>query len=289
MRALTPIDDSLEPLAFRAVATGAGRVLAARGRDGSLYCHGRVAPGSPLCSWRETPSGDRQWLAFDVADQASGTRACRRAAASSARGDVLVVTDWPIRAASGIATDRRTPVRVTRDARGLAFEPVAEGAPAVRVAARDIAEFLSGAGHWRIPESGEDAGLSRVRMLRAARDAAGALSPAERLRAGATMALRACPAREGSRERKLVESTLGRLCAALCPMLDRHAPRRAILDVAAGAVSLLEAAPARSFPPVARAWLQGEAKPALAVLDARMAAHEEEQAALEWAPAPAFA
>jgi hypothetical protein len=264
-------------LAFREARLPFGRALVARDGDGSLYLYGRPTPDSAPCAWRETRSGDRQWLGWDLATQNDGTSALRRMAMAARAGDAIAVLDWPIWGRDGTARDVRTPVRVRRDASGIRFEPLAHGGEPFVVGPDRIGVLLSGRLPIRLQGASVDALSVSARMLTALRDAKGVLSPGERLRAGAGLVMLGSELRERDPERRLLQRCLDRFVDAVAPMLDLHSPNRRILAIAAGAVEPLAAARPGILGPQGRAWLGGEATPALAMLEGRMKAREAER------------
>lgn len=290
MAAGTTIDGGY-PLAFREARFAFGRALAARGPDGSVYLYGRPTPDSPPAAWRQTPSGDRQWLATDVPHQNVGTEALRRMAGVAAREEAVVAMDWPVWQRDGTARELRVPVRVRRDAEGVHFEPVAHGAEPFMVRARSLDAFLSGRQPARLPGSAVDSGRAAARMLAAMREVPGLLGPGERVRAGAGMVLHANDLSERDPARKLLRRCLDRFSDAVAPMLDLHGPNRRILTLAAQALEPLAKAHPGLLGTQGRAWLAGEASPALAMLEGRLRAREVEPAFDEGIEvrAPAFA
>lgn len=278
-------------LVFREIRRAPDRLLAAKGPDGSLYCFGAPERGAPSCAWRQTPAGDRLWLAYDTADQHSGTQACKRAASALAQGRHLATMAWPIPDSRGILRERRVQVAVERDAAALRFEPLAHGAEPYVIATRSVPDLLAGRMPAHLPGLGRHAEDAARILLTAARDAPGVLRPGERLRAGASLALLACEMSPQAPERRLLERTLGQLCSALCPMLEFHAPHARILDIADEAVKVLSTAPRGVFGPAGRAWLSAEALPVIGLLRGRLAEREAELAEVVWAEpaAPAFA
>ncbi len=284
-------------LVFREVRHAPGRILAAKGADGSLYCYGVPEVGAPPCAWRQTPAGESLWLAYDAPDQHAGTQACKRAAAAVAQGRHLATMWWPVPDSQGVLRERRVQVAVERDAAALRFEPMAHGAQAYAVPTHSIPDLLAGRMPAHLPGLGRHADDAARILLTAARDAPGALRPGERLRAGASLAVLACDMPPSAPERRLLERTLGRLCAALCPMLEFRAPNARILDIADESVNVLSTAPRAVFGAQARAWLASEALPVIGMLRGRIAEREAEMAEVaevawaeaERAAAPAFA
>jgi hypothetical protein len=267
------IDDLLS---FKEARLSFGRALVARGPDGSSYVLGRPTPDSPTMAWRQSPSGERQLLAHDVSSQHEGTEALRRMARLVASGKPYAMMDWPVWGSDGIAAEHRVPVRITRDAKGVAFEPLAARTESLAVSNVRLPELLSGRTPITLPGAARDSTETAIRLLSAMRETRGLLTAGERLRAGAGMVLLDAFQlhRNSAPARRALQRCLDGFTGAIAPLLDYHRPSAGVLAEAASALESLRDAPSGLLGQRGRAWLGGEAAPVLASLRGRLREHD---------------